>query len=296
MPDDDIPSYDEFAHRQAHAKKDIPALRKPIYDIVEKLLDLEARTHPQNSAPGDKEKDSILALRWVERLVEHLAGWALDHRAGMILNGAQVFPWPEDDQEAPPQANNHRHEAVGSAYLKDRGPGDPILNRRIMAEVTTRASLMPAALRRDLSKGLKALNLGEVQPLLSPAKNQTRLAYTIWSYRLRAIEHVYFFWGMGEIKEEAFNKVGLAYGAEGRTVNSWDRAPVALRKHFGERVVKVRRDSSKRSGEKVRRLQLTIPQSDLDKELIDFLLQTYGPRGLAQNAQEHKKALRESSP
>ncbi len=93
MSNDDLPSYDEFAHRQLHPLKDVTVHRQEVEGIVQELFKLEARTHPQNSDQGEKELDSISALIWAGKLVEKLAGWAMDHRAGMILNGATVYPW-----------------------------------------------------------------------------------------------------------------------------------------------------------------------------------------------------------
>ena len=186
MPDNNPPTFDEFSHRQANPIRDVPAVRQEVEKIVEKLLELEAQTHPQNKDSSEKELDSISALAWAEKLVEMLAGWAMDHRAGMILNGATVYPWPEDDQDAPTKANDHRHEASGSAYLKDQEPGDPLENRHIVAEITTRAALLPAALRNELSDAISALDFGEVRPLLLPLKGQDKNAYIIWHLRLRA--------------------------------------------------------------------------------------------------------------
>ena len=74
MPDDDYPSYDEFAHRQAHPIKDLPVVRQRALQILEDLLDLEARTHPQNPSTNSKDLDSISALAAAGALVELLAG------------------------------------------------------------------------------------------------------------------------------------------------------------------------------------------------------------------------------
>lgn len=134
MSNSDIPTCrDEFAHRQQLPINNIPVFRQQVEELVEDLLQLEARTHPENRNPFEKELCSIAALAKTEKLVDMLAGWAIDHRAGMVLNGATVYPWSEGDQEAPIQANDHRHEAMGSAYLRSRGSGDPQENRRIIA-------------------------------------------------------------------------------------------------------------------------------------------------------------------
>jgi hypothetical protein len=297
MPDSDDPTYrDEFAHRQQYPIKDIPVFRQEVEKIVEELLQLEARTHPANRDPGKKELCSIDALVRTERLVEILSGWAIDHRAGMILNGTTVYPWPEDDQVAPIQANNHDHEKMGSAYLKDKESGDPLENRHIVAEITTRAAVLPAALRNELSDALRARDFGEIHPLLLPLKGQRKNAYTRWCLCLRAIGHVYFLWGQGEkTKEAAFWQVADEYGVTLEAVDSWDRSRVGLLKHFGPAVVKVVRETAKRSGEQYRRLQMQRQKSDLNDKHVEALLRTYGPEALSSNAQRFKTVKRRVS-
>ena len=294
MPDKDPPSYnpptyDEFAHRQDHPIKDVPALRQRVQEIVEDLLSLEAQYHPQNPSPDGKELDSISALAAAGNLVELLAGWAIDHRTGMILNGATGFPWPQDDQEARSEADDHRHEAVGAAYLQDKAPGDPLQNRHILAEVTARAALLPAALRNELSEALQAVDFGEVRDLLLPPKGQRRNAYTGWQLRLRAVEHAYFLWGRDGNKESAFYEVAEAYGVSSDTVDSWDRGPFGLPHHFGVATLKVAQDTAKRSGEYFQRLQMQLHKTDMDSIHIKTCLLTYGPEALLLNAQRFKK-------
>lgn len=293
MSDDDYPSYDEFAHRQAHPIKDLPVVRKRALQILEDLLGLEARTHPQNPSPNSKELDSISALAAAGKLVELLAGWAIDHRAGMILNGATVFRWPEDDQEARSEANDHRHEAVGSAYLQDKAPGGPIQNRHILTEVTARVALLPAALRNELSEALHAVDFGETRGLFSPPKGQHKNAYTKWRLRLRAVEHAYFLSGKGETQETAFEQVAEAYGVTADAVDSWNRGISGLLHHFGPAVVKVAQDTARKSGERFCQLQMLLHKSDLDNDAIKFLHRVYGPEALSLNAQRFKGANRD---
>lgn len=294
MPDRDPPSYspptyDEFAHRQPHPIKDVPVLRQRVQEIVEDLLEIEARSHPQNPSPDEKELDSIRALAAAGDLVELLAGWAIDHRAGMILNGATVFPWLQDDQEAHTEANSHRHEEMGSTYLQDKAPGDPLQNRHIIAEVVARVPLLPAALRNEISEALQAVDFGETHDLLLPPKGQHKNAYTKWRLRLRAIEHAYFLYGGGETKETAFYQVAEAYGVADSTVDSWNRGRFGLLHHFGATTLKVAQDAAKRSGEQFQHWQMQLHKTDVVNIHIKNCLLTYGPEALSLNAQRFKK-------
>ena len=211
----------------------------------------------------------------------------------MVLNGATVFPWPEDDQEARSEANDHRHEAMGSAYLQDKAPGGPIQNRHILTEVTARVALLPAALRNELSEALQAVDFGEKRGLLSPPKGQHKNAYTRWRLRLRAVEHAYFLWGVGGTQEAAFEQVADAYGVTPDAVDSWNRAPFGLLEHFSPAVIKVAQDTAKKSGARLVRLQMQLHKSDLDNNEINFLHQVYGPEALSLNAQRFKRVNRD---
>lgn len=300
MPDNDYPTYDEFAHRQENPLKDIPVHRQRVQQLVEKLLDFEAKTHPQNPdphnpVPGEKEAYSIAALAVAGKLVEKLAGWAMDHRAGMILNGATVYPWPEDDQEAPLQANDHRHEAMGSAYLRNEAPSDPQRDRHIVAEIMKWAALLPESLRHELLEAIRAVDFGETRPLLLPVKGQRKKAYTSWQLRLYAVEHVYFLRGTGETKEAAFRQVGEAYGVSSDTVDSWNRSSSGLRHHFGAAALKVAQDTAKTKGVLFQHRQMQLDKSLWDQILKKLSLLTYGPEALSLNAQRYKMVNRDNS-
>ncbi|MEE9290218.1 MAG: hypothetical protein V3U99_04315 [Alphaproteobacteria bacterium] len=304
MPDNDYPTYDEFGHRQENPLKDIPVHRQEVQKLVEDLLDFEAKTHPQNPDPGVKEQNpepgekelySIMALALVEKLVEKLAGWAMDHRAGMILNGATVYPWPEDDQEAPLQANDHRHEAMGSAYLRNEAPSDPQRDRHIVAEIMKWAVLLPRTLRNELLEAIRAVDFGETRPLLLPVKGQRKKAYTSWQLRLNAVEHVYFLRGTGETKKAAFHQVGEAYGVSSDTVDSWNRSSSGLLHHFGAAALKVNQELAKKIGALFQRLQMQLDKSVWDNIRIKIFLLEYGPEALSQNGQRYKMVNRDDS-
>ncbi len=295
MPDNDYPTYDEFGHRQENPLKDIAVHRQRVQQLVEELLDLEAKTHPQNPEPGEKELYSIAAVHLAGQLVEKLAGWAMDHRAGMILNGATVYPWPEDDQEAPLQANDHRHEAMGSAYLRNEAPSDPRRDRHIVAEIMRWGALLPRTLRDELLEAIKAVDFGETRPLLLPVKGQRKKAYTSWQLRLNAVRHVYFLWGTGETKEEAFFQVGKAYGVSSDTVDSWNRSSSGLLHHFGAAELKFEQGLAKRTGALFQRLQMRLEKSVWDNIRIKISLLEYGPEALSQNAQRYKMVNRGNS-
>jgi hypothetical protein len=213
----------------------------------------------------------------------------------MILNGAMVYPWPEGDDEAPIQANDHRHEAMGSAYLRSKEPSDPQENRRIIAEVATRAALLPAALLREFSEAIRAVDFGETRPLFLPLKGQRKNAFTKWQLRLRAVEHAHFLWGGGDSKETAFDQIAKAFGVGADAVDSWDRGQFGLLRHFGAAALKVAQDNARRSGEEFQHLQMKLHKTEMDELRIKVRLMTYGPEALSLNAERFRMANRDDS-
>ena len=75
-----------FPHRQQTPVQDTPVFREMVGRYVTKLLELEAKTHPANEKVNDKDADARMALSYAAKLVEIMAGWALDHQAGLLLN------------------------------------------------------------------------------------------------------------------------------------------------------------------------------------------------------------------
>lgn len=300
MSDDDFdfPNPAEgFPHRWAHPVRDLSVVRREqLNRLIDKLLALEARTHPQNEAPQEKELDSISALVHAGKLVELLAGWAIDHRAGLILNDVAGYPWPEGDEAAKESANDHRHELEGGAYLHSLGRaqgggGRPETNLLILAAVVGRAPVLPAELRGELAEALKALDEGERRPLLTSKKGQDRMGRSLWLCRLQAIRHVYFLKETGLKKTEAIARVATAYGVEKVTVEAWDKR--GLRRHYGAAPVAAAKDQAEKLGKAVYRKQNTIPQDDDDRAFIQFYLKLYGLPNLASSGQAYKDFMHE---
>ena len=230
------PTYDEFAHRESHPIKDVSVLRQWVQEIVEDLLDLEAQTHPQNPSSDRKELDSIWALVLAGKLVEKLAGWAIDHRAGIVANGVTGLPWPEGDTKSASAANDHRNEEEGSRYLKDRETRDPACDRAILSDIVERSPVLPSALHLELSRALDALRFGETYDLLRPTKGPGEKAATLWSLRFDAIRHLHYFMGRDRVnRREAVKRVADAYGiiihSDDHSLKDWEYK--SLKRYFG---------------------------------------------------------------
>ena len=293
-------SPDNYPHRWETAVRHLPVARDEVHRLVDKLLDLEEKTHPANGPVAEKEQDSLMALIYAGKLNERLVGWALYHRAGLILNEVEGFPWPEGDEKAQQQADDHRHEAAGCAYLReikgyaDDCSSDAVTNRRIIAATVGRAPIFPHELRLGFSRALKALDAGEVMGLLQRTKQRSRKGYTLWELRLRAIQHVQFFVGSRACtsKREALQKVADAFGCGMPTVRSWE---ANLPKHFGRQYVDNAKSTAQRAGEKVHEYQMLLHKDELDEAYIADHSAIYGSDELVANAKNYQGAMKEAA-
>ena len=90
MTQDNTP---QFPHREPFSLID-GNTRELAIELVDDLLRFEQDTHPRNSivngrisgATAGKDESSRIALMVVNDLVRLLAGWAIDHQIGLVLN------------------------------------------------------------------------------------------------------------------------------------------------------------------------------------------------------------------
>lgn len=277
----------KYQHRVLAPIRDT-VVRKDVQTHIDALLELESASHPINGPVPDKEMLSIDALMHAGELVNLLAGWAIDHQIGLVLNGVEGFPWPKGDDEARLKAANHEHEESGSA----REGLTPELIREIAIAVMSRAPLLPEGFNHILAEGLQSLEFGETPKFLSPKSQQRKRNYTLWHFRHQAILHISYFRGRGYRKGKATELVAGAFGCSPETVISWEKS---LPKRFGAQKVKFEKALVRAFGEGVERRQNTIPKGPHDEEYIASKELEYGSEKLALNSRDYKAVLKEST-
>lgn len=206
-----------------------------INSLVDDLLELERKTVPASGAEAAEGKDfaAFEALQSAGRLVEELAGWAMDHQIGLALSGAKFVPsQPSGTRNHPDYLHNkaaadsHEHEAQGSAYFELDSPTEQSAQaeRRMLTNLLhMNPGGFPSALARRAVEALEALDWGETQEMLRPEKTSLdRNAYTRHQLELQALMHVEYFKARGMKKLAAQAKVGKAYGREFDTVRGWE--------------------------------------------------------------------------
>ena len=225
-----------FAHRDPNG--DPEKLKKYVGDVVNELIALEQSTDPSGGKETSKNKDydASRALQIVGKLVESLAGWAIDHQIGLGIEERYSVHLSSIAIEQHPEllpavaaANDHRHEAAGSEYV-DRAIAEgqkasPHIRRQMMINLLSALSnAFPHSLVYETILALESLEYGEVQPLFTPIKkNLGDHGFSAWNLRLSALESVEYFAARGYSRMAAQQKVGDAFGRDLETVRDWQK-------------------------------------------------------------------------
>jgi hypothetical protein len=121
-------------HIYARPEVDQDKRAKNVADLIDQLRELEIKTDPKGGAQSAKGKNLAAseALGIASNLVKVLAGWALDHEAGLALKGLKHVPLravkpleDPDHSNTPPTDDDHRHEWYGRNSIgAGNFPGD----------------------------------------------------------------------------------------------------------------------------------------------------------------------------
>jgi hypothetical protein len=168
-------------------------------------------------------------------LVRGLSGWAFDQLAGSALMRNKSPNW-------------YGHEFAGRRISKRHLKKDPLRSRIPLAVmIRSFANLMPVATAKELSEALRALNHGEVRPILEAANVKDHgKSYTSWKRRKEAVLRAAFraaLWKAGDKEKlttqqrrapatEAEKLVADAYGVDPGTIRFW-RIQVAEELYMG---------------------------------------------------------------
>lgn len=230
-------------HIYARPKVDRDKRAQTVADLIDQLRELETKTDPEGGAELARGKNHAAekALALASGLVKVLAGWALDHEAGLALKGLKHVPLrvvkPHEDPDlsnAPPTDDDHRHEWYGRNSIGGGNfPGDldPIVARKwLMNLLRTNTGIFDIGLRWDALIALEAADFGEILPFLKATKKNRKVDWTILQLRLRAIECIYYRVGQGMKKYVAEEEVAKAFDKDPTTIRSWERR---LKSDFG---------------------------------------------------------------
>lgn len=157
----------------------------------------KAQTGPERRTQSARE-----ALMIAEKLYAVVAGWARDHLLSQMRATGRSGSLDE------------RLWKALSAPAK----------RAILHGLLSHDPILPGPAGRELRLGLEALELGEVQPVLQPAKKGKHgKAHTLALLRLAALRHAAFRRGLGMTKKDATQKVADAFKCAVDTLLTWEK-------------------------------------------------------------------------
>jgi transcriptional regulator with XRE-family HTH domain len=207
--------------------------------LLERLDGLEQKTRPSSGDISAERKDlaAFQALKWAGNLVQHVAGWAIDHQIGLAAEGLKFVPLQPSGTKAHPQylsgrslVDSHAHERAG-AVRSQSDDGGPLLARKCLVNILrANPGAMPSWLQRKTIESLEALDYGEVQPMLAPANTGRKRDLTLLRFQLQALALVAYRRKLGLTRGKALEQVADALGVSHHTLLSWE---TRLRNEFG---------------------------------------------------------------
>ena len=154
---------------------------KYVANLIDQLRDLERKTDPKDGARSAKGKNLAArdALKIAGDLVNALAGWALDHQAGLALKDLKsvklhvVKPRePPDHSTVRPTDDDHRHEWYGRNWVgRTDSRIDPVVGRKWLINlVCANPGIFNLELMLMTLSALEACDYGEIHPMLQATK------------------------------------------------------------------------------------------------------------------------------
>ena len=181
-----------------------------------------------------KDNCATFALMAWQELSTRVVGWAINHLVGQaICDGETDFGVAERIGEGP---------AEGSRI--DLDPRDA---RKALIEIVDFLPL-PNQLRIMLGESLRALQLGETTPLLTPRPTGRRgPAYTLAKLRMKVVAHTHFRYASGWRFLKAQNDIAEKFGVPQKTLESWEQRllPAVFGKECVRKNIQWARDAGK---------------------------------------------------
>jgi hypothetical protein len=207
-----------------------------LLEIIDKLR-LETDPAGGDATAVGKHEKSLHALHLAGQLVRELVGWAIDHQVGVAIQSIPPVPHLPLGVEglraraiAMREADSHSHEISGETAERADIP-DFALRDILAAMMQVNAGGLPLTAATAIHDALKALDLGETQPIFAPVGRQGK-SLRQRQLQLKAIEFVVFRRKRGQKQVDAEIVVLDAYGLTGETAYKQWRKQVA--KFLGE--------------------------------------------------------------
>ena len=218
--------------------------RERLHEILDKLLFFKEITDPWTCADPDsirvdldhgKYAIALYAEILSACLIKAAAGWAFCH-----IIGAKAMEATSSATE-----NSHACERTGALGISQDEPST--LRKALVAAVDGCEGAMPQWLRSDLILSLKALDLGEVRPLMTPTRTKRRgRAFALLLVRFRAVVLANYWFGQGGTLKQAESRMAEALAVSRAAIRQWTQT--TLPEAFGEKLVRKRIEEARAAG------------------------------------------------
>ena len=206
-----------------------------VRSIIDRLEQLEKETRPSGGAATSNDKDikSREAIGWAGELIWHLAGWAVEHQQGLAIHGLKSLGAPTNEM------------LRDASYVQEKAESDSHANERAAIEAIGRGRQLPPEQQREfsaqiiellqehlqeylfpssLAEALRALDFGEVQPILRARKlGGEKRNRTERIMQLRALEFISYEEAAGTGKQTAQETVGGHFGVGIEAIRKWEK-------------------------------------------------------------------------
>jgi hypothetical protein len=265
-----------------------------VASLIDKLSELERKTNPEGGARTAERKDlaAFHALQTAGKLVNALAGWALDHQAGLALKNLKFLPLQPSGTRTHPDylrarasVDDHQHERNGGRLTAI----EPLVARRLLMNLLyANPGGFHGGLRQMAVTALEALEYDEIQPFLKSDPNSRKVNLTVLRLQLRAIELVEYRVSRGTRKYSALKEVAGALCVSIDTIRSWKPR---LQKEFGQLEVTRRISFAINSGSNEDDAQQRSFRGDKTAGR-GYWEEQYGQKALQELAEQYKNSRR----
>lgn len=204
--------------------------------MLERLDKLERDTRPSAGPQTATGKDGAAfeALHFAGKLVEYVAGWAIDHQIGLALKQKRSVPLGTFQAKAHPEyvaeraaVDDHEHERAGGS----RAALDPATQRAALINLlVANAGGFPGDVQYAAIDALEALEFEEVLPIIAPAEGNRKVKLMEMRMQLQVVGFVEFQIATGSRKYEALEMAEKVISASASTIAGWE---YLLRKELG---------------------------------------------------------------
>ncbi len=217
--------------------------RERLHEILDELLFLKEITDPRTCADPDsirvdlgqgKYAIALYAEILSACLIKAAAGWAFCHVIGANALGATSGT-----------ENSHACERTGALGISEDEPST--LRNILVAAVDGCEGAMPRWLRNEVMLSLKALDFGEVRPLMMPTRTKRRgRPFALLLVRLRAVLLANYWFGKGETLEQAESRMAEALAVSRAAIRQWTQT--TLPEALGDKLVRNRIQEARAAG------------------------------------------------